>query len=109
MIYVLKTDNPCLKKDIKHLKKKFRRINEDLRAAVSEIVKSPRSNDALPGFDKTVYKSRHAIKTENIGALGGLRIVYLIDGSGITLLRVYFKGEKEDITPDEIKHALKSF
>ncbi len=66
-----------------------------------ELIKNPRKGDVIPGsggFRKIRYSARGK------GKSGGVRIIYyLVSAKGkIYLFDIYSKGEREDLTKDEI-------
>ena len=53
-----------------------------------------------------VYKDR--LKLAGAGKRGGARIVYFCDNSRVLALFLYAKGDREDVSPREIRQALEA-
>ncbi|WP_420266635.1 hypothetical protein [Candidatus Magnetominusculus dajiuhuensis] len=98
-------------KDYKGLKKKFQKLNKDIDPLLCDLEKGEFPGEPIPKihrFANTVYKARCAIKSANIGELGGLRVIYLVQETTIYLLAIYFKGERENMTQKEISEIISS-
>jgi len=104
---------PEIKGDIKALRKKYRRAEDDLRAAerLLENDKPLRHVDSYPGFGtKQVYKARYV--NQDLGTKGlssGYRVVYEVvdDDTGATcfiIIHVYSK--KGDTNEKDIKREV---
>ena len=104
-IYLPQTFQKC----IRHLKKKFPRIKDDLLILFQDLQKDPQIGDAIPGWNRKVWKIRIPSRDLKRGKSGAFRVIYAwASGDRILYpLFVYFKGEKEDITKAEIEGLLK--
>jgi hypothetical protein len=97
-------------KDFKRLKKRYRSLSSDLRVLKNDLYKNP-----YLGVDlgNGVYKIRIAIKSKGRGKSGSGRIVahhtifMEVSEHLITLLTIYDKSEKDNITDMEIIKLLK--
>ena len=100
---------PTFQKDVKTLKKKFRRIVTDLEELNEILTDKPLYGDAIPGLDGKVFKLRLASSDMGKGKSGSFRIIYylLAPDKTIYLLTIYAKAYKENIDPIEIKALLK--
>jgi len=100
---------PIFQKDVKQLKKKYRRIASDLEKFSSLLIDNPAYGDAIPGLEGKVFKARLASSDMAKGKSGGYRIIYYVRDidNTIYLLTIYAKAYKEDINPAEIKELLK--
>lgn len=96
------------KRQFKRLAKKYRSLNEDLRAWKVEMLENPqRGSDLGCG----VRKVRMSIASKGKGKSGGARILTLNvivkeDDLKITLLTIYDKGEMDSVTEDFIKYLV---
>lgn len=70
---------------------------------------NPSSGDAIPGWNKEVWKVRVASSDVKKGKSAGYRLIYFWKAGEmkIYLLMAYFKGEKSDVTRSEIETLLK--
>jgi mRNA-degrading endonuclease RelE of RelBE toxin-antitoxin system len=105
-VYLSKTFQQC----IRILKKKYRRIKNDLYDDIKELEEDPSIGDAIPGWKKEIWKIRVASSDIKKGKRSGFRLIYLWKAadSNVYLLAVYFKGEKEEISKAEIEKLLKN-
>ena len=100
---------PTFQKDVKTLKKKFRRIVTDLEELDDMLTDNPLCGDAIPGLDGKVFKLRLASSDMGKGKSGSFRVIYylLAPDKTIYLLTIYAKAYREDIDTSEIKALLK--
>lgn len=86
---------------IKHLAKKYRSINNDLRSLLSSLKENPLQGASL---GNNTHKVRMAIMSKGGGKSGGARVItYTItmqapDVYKITLLTIYDKSETESVS-----------
>lgn len=100
------TDN--FKKEAKPLIKKYALLKNELAELGKELSLNPILGTPL-GND--VYKIRLAIASKNKGKSGGARIisfVKIIDET-VFLLSIYSKGNRDNISDNEIQELLKGF
>ena len=104
-IYLPQTFQRC----IKHLKKKFPHIKDDLLPLFQSLQKDPRIGDSIPGWNRKMWKIRASSRDLKRGKSGAFRLIYAwTSGEPIFYpLFVYFKGEKAEITKAEIEALLK--
>lgn len=98
------------RKEVKRLAKKYRSIPEDLLELKNRLVENPLEGADL-GFG--VRKVRMIIKSKGKGKSGGARVItYNVteteDTIDITLLTIYDKSERSNISDKEINDLLKS-
>lgn len=106
---------PEFAKAVKHLKKKYRSISNDLKEFEAEFEKNPEVGDDLGnGFRKIRIK----ITSKGCGKSGGGRVityemyVRTIDNEdvkGILLVDIYDKSEQESITENRYISLVKDF
>ncbi len=104
-IYLTHTFQKCLK----ILKKKYRHIKDDIIDIILELESDSPSGDPVPGWNREIWKIRVASSDIKRGKSEAFRIIYLLKENDfkVYLLTIYFKGEKDDITSDEIEKLLK--
>lgn len=96
---------PSFRRELKHLCKRYRSIKEDYLHFLEYIQDRP-----FAGIDlgSGVRKHRMAITSKNKGKSGGARVITITavcdkcEGT-ITLLYIYDKSERENITDGEIQ------
>ena len=94
------------KKSFKNLVKKYRSLEDDLQPLLERLEKGAFSlDDAVPGFEGTIYKARLPSRDQKRGKRGGFRVIYyaITDEEIVILLAIYAKAQKEDIDTKEIK------
>lgn len=100
---------PGYTRDLERLRRKFRRIDGDLKKFFDrELSVDPRRcGDKIPGVPGA-YKTRCGVPSANISKRDGLRIIYLISDSYLTivLLMMYAKAEKTDVKRVELCRAV---
>jgi mRNA-degrading endonuclease RelE of RelBE toxin-antitoxin system len=104
-IYLTHTFQKCLK----FLRKKYRHIKDDIIDIIRRLESDAPLGDPVPGWEREIWKIRIASSDMNKGKSGAFRIIYLFKENDrkVYLLTIYFKGDKEDISPDEIEKLLK--
>lgn len=101
-------------KDLKKLHKKFRNIGEDLevfiKALKSEIPNQLPGTVQISGLGEEIsvpiFKVRH-FRSRDLrrGSRSGIRIIYAYHSTRdeVTLIEIYFKGDKENEDQERIK------
>ena len=104
-IYLTET----FEKSIKVLKKKYRRVKDDITGTIEALEEDPTIGDPIPGWNKEIWKVRTASSDVKKGKRGGFRSIYLWKSGEITvyLLVVYFKGDMPDVSKKDIEKTLK--
>jgi mRNA-degrading endonuclease RelE of RelBE toxin-antitoxin system len=104
-IYLPQTFQRC----IKRLRKKFPHIKDDLSTLFQSLQEDPQIGDPIPGWNRKVWKIRVSGKDLKKGESGAFRVIYAWTSGERFLypLFVYFKGEKEDTTKDEVLTQLR--
>ena len=94
--------SPDFKRDFKHLAKKYASLRSDLNELMQSLWETPdQGTDLGQGFRKI----RLAIASKGKGKSGGARIItYTLteEGIEITLLTIYDKSEKANVTRKEL-------
>ncbi len=103
-VYLTDTFLRCLK----ILKKKYRRVKDDLLEIIRQLEAEPSVGDPIPGWKKEIWKVRVASSDIKRGKSGGFRVIYLWreQEEDVYLLSIYFKGAKQDMTVKEIRNLL---
>ena len=93
-------------KHLKQLSKKYPSLKNDYTALLDSLQLNPIAGSAI---GKDCYKIRMKISSKNTGKSGGARVItYVkIELNRITLLDIYDKSEKENITDKELLALLK--
>ena len=92
--YLAETFQKC----IKILKKKYRKVKDDIGNVIQRLEEDPSIGDPIPGWNKEIWKIRVASSDIKKGKRSGFRLIYLWKEGDfrVYLLAVYFKGEKSD-------------
>ena len=93
------------KKEAKKLSKKYPSLKNELAELFEELEENPTKGTPL-GND--VYKIRLAIASKNKGKSGGARVMSFvkITETSVLLFSIFSKGEKDNITDNEIQELL---
>lgn len=96
---------PHFKKQLKTLIKRYKQLKKDVILDLEHFNK--RNFIAL---GQNIYKARLKSSDINKGKSGGFRLIIFIDETDkiIFPIAIYFKGERENISIQEIKHHLSS-
>ncbi len=96
------------KQSVKRLGKRFRRVKDDVSAALEALEHMPQLGAQIPGGEE-VRKLRVANSDLTKGKSGGYRLLYkLADQPEPTLylLLLYAKSDREDVAKDELRQLL---
>ena len=94
-------------RDVKKLKKRYRRIEEDLRNLLHEMENLNYRGRFVAGFGQAVYKVRLTNRSARRGKSGGFRVIYQrIDDDEFLFLHIYSKSDKSDVSEGEISRML---
>lgn len=94
-------------RDLKHLHKKYRKVRDDVEAFIYRLESGETPGNQVQGVGYTVYKARLKSSDLRKGKSGGYRVVYYIKTvEQLTLLTIYVKTQKEDISPEEIRRII---
>lgn len=104
---------PNFEQSFRKLRKKYPKMNEDLRELLDEIEENGLLGDEIPGVlssDNKIYKKRMKNTNAHKGKSGGFRVIhYLVTNSNdVFLLEIYSENQQEDISNDEIRHLTHS-
>ena len=107
VIVVLTADE--FDRDVKRLRRKYRRIAEDIRGLLEDFERLGIHGDRIRGLPRSVRKVRLTNRSANRGKSGGFRALYIVEGaSTIRLIRMYSKTEEDTLTLFEISRTLDS-
>ncbi len=91
-------------KDIKKLSKKYQNIKKDIQFLVTELEINPNLGISI---GNNLYKIRVANSSIPTGKSGGFRVItFIIEDNNITLLTIYSKTQKENLSDEELKIIL---
>lgn len=94
-------------RDVRRLRRKYRRIAEDIRGLLEDFEQLGIHGDRVRGLPRIVRKVRLTNRSANRGKSGGFRALYVVeDASTIRLLRIYSKTEEDTLSLFEISRAL---
>ena len=97
-------------KDVKRLRKRYRRIEDDVEELVAEIERSELRGILMHGFGRDVFKVRLANRSAGRGRRGGFRVVYSpLNADTVVLLHIYLKSEKDNVSAGEVWRLLRDF
>jgi hypothetical protein len=98
--------SPRFQKDVKHLKKKYKLIKNDISLLILELKENPYSGTSL---GDGVFKIRVPNSSIPTGKSGGFRAISLvkIEDEKVQLLTIYSKTDKENILEKELQEILK--
>ena len=97
------------------VKKKYRKIDEDITEVVTALENGLLLGDEITGLklpeNESSYKVRVANTSAKVGKSGGFRLIYYVirDDCEIYLLTIYSKKDLENITNDEIVELIKTY
>ena len=97
------------KKAIKHFKKRYPNVTEDVSKAIRELQETPTKGDVIRGA-KGARKVRVANSDMNKGKSGGYRLLYYVvdePTKSIYLVMLFAKNEQENISTKEVIELLK--
>lgn len=106
--YKISLISPTFQKNIKELKKKYKKVTNDLEEAFEELEKNPRLGNKIPAMNLPVWKLRIKNSSTNVGKRKGFRLIYKWEeGEQIIYpILMYSKAEKATATNQEILKAL---
>ncbi|MDZ4765678.1 MAG: type II toxin-antitoxin system RelE/ParE family toxin [Chloroflexota bacterium] len=97
-------------RDIKRLRKRYRRIDEDLEPLITQLEAGETPGDQLQGVDPyIVYKVRLPNRDAGRGKSGGYRVVYYFHAIAMRfLIEIYSKSEKENLDLSALRERLQA-
>ena len=96
-------------KDVKQLRKRFRRIEDDIDSLLEEMEDTGYRGDRVPHVGEELFKVRLSNISARRGKSGGFRAIYLHeDEDALTFLHIYSKSDKNDVSASEIRRMLRN-
>ncbi len=97
---------PNFEREAKRLIKKYKSLKHELAELIESLEKSPTQGMPL-GND--VFKIRLSVRSKGKGKSGGARVITWVKilKTKVYLISIYSKGEKDDISNEEIQRALR--
>jgi len=96
-------------RELKKLVKKYPSLKQDYANLLDEIVLNPSLGTPI---GKNCYKIRLAITSKGKGKSGGARVIthliVTVENKTLYLLKIYDKGEQDNISDIELKQLLES-
>lgn len=100
---------PEARQDIKHLKRKYPAVTDEIRNLIRQLEDDERPGDKIPNVGYDVYKVRLPNPSARRGKSGGFRVIYYVRvADQVFLLRVYSKTEQSDIPAESIRKSLEN-
>jgi mRNA-degrading endonuclease RelE of RelBE toxin-antitoxin system len=98
---------PNFEKEAKRLINKYNSLKKEIRELIDSLEQNPNQGIHL---GNNVYKIRLAIKSKSRGKSGGARVITQVKvvNQTVYLFSIYDKGEKENISDNEIKDLIKN-
>ena len=97
---------PAFRKDVKQLRKRYSRIQQDIQPLIDQLIAGETPGDQVQSTGYTVYKARLPNRDAQRGKSGGYGVIYYIrTPKQIVLLTVYSKSDRSDNSADDI-HAI---
>jgi hypothetical protein len=94
-------------KELKKLAKKYPPLRQDYTDLLNDLEANPKSGTPL---GKNCFKVRLSITSKGKGKSGGARVIthliVNIEDETLYLLKIYDKGERDNISEAELKHLL---
>ena len=95
---------PAFQKDVKRLRKRYPRIQQDIQPLIDQLEAGETPGDQVQGTGYTVYKVRLPNRDAQRGKSGGYRVIYYIQTlKQIMLLSVYAKSDRSNISTGELQ------
>ena len=102
--------SPRFTQDFKYLRKRYRRIENDLRPLLDLLRRGDTPGDQMMSVGHAVYKARLPNRDAQRGKSGGYRVVYYLQTADqIVMLTMYSKSEQSDIPADAIRRIIQEF
>jgi mRNA-degrading endonuclease RelE of RelBE toxin-antitoxin system len=97
---------PNFEREAKRLIKKYKSLKNEINALIDSLEETPKQGVHL-GND--IYKIRLAVKSKGKGKRGGARVMTKVKIAGriVYMFSIYSKGEKDDISDNEIQDLMK--
>lgn len=90
-------------KDFARLRKRYRRIEDDLAVLEADMQHRNLRGVHIPGFGLPIYKVRMANRSAGRGKRGGFRVIYYLQSSeSILFIHIYTKSDKDDVSASEL-------
>lgn len=96
------------KLSLTELERRFRNVKEDARVAIRALSENPNLGVVIPG-GVGIRKLRVRNSDLARGKSGGYRLLYWVGGQPeptVYLLLLYFKGDRGDVTRDDLQQLL---
>lgn len=95
------------RRDIKRLRVKYRRVQEDVQTLIERLESGDVFGDRVQGVKHPVYKVRLKSSDLTRGKSGGYRVIYFVRTvEKVFLVTIYAKSEQTDIKPEEIRRII---
>ncbi|MDE2775999.1 MAG: type II toxin-antitoxin system RelE/ParE family toxin [Chloroflexota bacterium] len=90
-------------RDFARLRKRYRRIEDDLAALESEMQHKNARGDIVRGYGLPIYKIRMTNRSARRGKRGGFRVIYYLQTSeSILFIHIYSKSDQDNVNDREV-------
>ena len=97
-------------KDLKHLKKKYPHIRQDVDRLIQSLQNGERPGDQVQGTGYTFFKVRLKSTDLTKGKSGGYRVLYFIQTlTEVGLITIYVKSERVDLSIEVVKQLVEEY
>jgi mRNA-degrading endonuclease RelE of RelBE toxin-antitoxin system len=101
---------PEFEDKFKALKKRYRRIQADIKPIFEDLEAGLILGDQFPGFDSVIMKVRVKNSDAQRGKSGGYRLIYwILSAEIIVMLDIYSKSDQQNVTVNEVRQIIKNF
>lgn len=103
-------ESVAFQKDLKRIRKKYPRSEDTIRGAMEAIAGDYERvchAQAVPGFDKTVWKYRVPNPDQQRGGRGGFRLIAYVRDARVHFLAVFSKSQLSDLSNSAIDDLIK--
>jgi mRNA-degrading endonuclease RelE of RelBE toxin-antitoxin system len=99
---------PEFKRNLRHLVKKYRRIQTDLQPILDQLMRGETPGDKIAQIEEQVFKVRVRNRDAARGKSGGYRVIYHVATTGaVILITIYSKSEQDDVSAAEIRRIIR--
>ena len=98
---------PHFNRSFKQLRKKYRRIEADLKPLIARLESGETPGDPVQGVKSAVYKVRLPSSDAQRGKSGGYRVIYYVKTANfLFLVEIYAKSQRADIGMNELRRLV---
>ena len=96
-------------KDVRQLRKRYPRIEEDIDSLLADMEDTGYRGERLTDIGDVLYKVRLTNRSARRGKSGGFRALYLLEqDQSFVFIHIYSKTDKNDVSASEIRTMLRN-